>query len=126
MYLRLVEIHGTCMSGPRSLEHRTQALVFLISRVWVRVPVLTLVSLSKTLDHYCFVLLMGSKAVGPVCCVLHVKEPNALSAKNSSFCRNEKGTVWQQFMPQITLYPFPRGIKVASSREFILKQTHQT
>ena len=32
-------------------KHRTQALVFLISRVWVQVPVLTLVSLSKMLYH---------------------------------------------------------------------------
>ncbi len=32
---------------------KTQALVFLIRRVWVRVPFLTLVSLRKTLIHYC-------------------------------------------------------------------------
>ena len=47
------------------LEHRIQTLVFLFSRVWARVPV---VSLSKTLNH-CFVLWM---AIGPVCCVMHV------------------------------------------------------
>ncbi len=41
----------------------TQALVFLISQVWVGVPVVTLVSLCKTLDHYCFVLRMGQKAI---------------------------------------------------------------
>ena len=63
------------------LVHWTQALVFLISRVWVRVPVVTLVSLSKTLNHYCFILRMGCKAVGPVCCVMHVKEPSALIVK---------------------------------------------
>ncbi len=55
---------------------------FRLSRVWVRVPVLTLVSLSKTLNHYCFVLRMGRKAVGPVCCVTHVKEPSALIEKS--------------------------------------------
>ena len=33
--------------------HHTEALVFLISRVLVRVLVLTLVFLSKTRDHYC-------------------------------------------------------------------------
>ena len=38
--------------------------------------VVTLVSLSKTLNHYCFVLRMGRKAVGPVHCVMHVKDPS--------------------------------------------------
>ena len=42
------------------------------SRMWVRIPVVTIVSLSKTLNHNCFVLRMGRKAVGPVCCVMHV------------------------------------------------------
>ncbi len=37
----------------------TQALVFLISRVKVRVMVSTLVSLCKTLDRNCFVLQVG-------------------------------------------------------------------
>ena len=32
-------------------------------------------SLSMELDHYCFVLWVGRKAVGPMCCVMHVKEP---------------------------------------------------
>ena len=36
-------------------EHRMKTHVFLISRVWVRVPVVTDVSLSKTINH-CFVL----------------------------------------------------------------------
>ena len=36
-------------------------------------PVAALVSLSKTLNHNCFVLRMGRRAVGPVCCVMHVK-----------------------------------------------------
>ena len=35
-------------------------------------PVVTLVSLSKTLDH-CFILRMERNAVGPMCCVTHVK-----------------------------------------------------
>ena len=38
------------------------------------------VTLNKTLNH-CFVLRMGRKAVGPMCCVMHVKEPNALIEK---------------------------------------------
>ena len=33
------------------------------------------------LDHNCFVLRMGRKAVGPVCCVMHVKEPRTLIVK---------------------------------------------
>ena len=28
--------------------------------------------LSKTLNHNCFVRRMGRKAVGPVCCIMHV------------------------------------------------------
>ena len=49
-------------------------------------PVAALVSLSKTLNHNCFVLWMGRKAVGPPCCVMHVKEPRTLIMK-------EKGLV---------------------------------
>ena len=49
--------------------------------MWVRIPVVTLVSLSKTLNHNCFVLRMGRKAVGSVCCVMHVKEPRTLIVK---------------------------------------------
>ena len=45
----------------------------------VRIP--APVSLSKTLNHNCFVLRMGRKAVGPVCCVMHVKEPRTLIVK---------------------------------------------
>ena len=44
-------------------------------------PVAALVSLSKTLIHNCFVLRMGRKAVGPVCCVMHIKEPRMLIVK---------------------------------------------
>ena len=57
-----------------------------VARMWVRIPawpVAALVSLSKTLNHNCFVLRMGCKAVhvGPVCCVMHVKEPRTLIVK---------------------------------------------
>ena len=45
-----------------------KTLLFLISRVWVESQAVTLVSLSKTLNH-CFVLRMGRKVVGPMCCV---------------------------------------------------------
>ena len=52
-----------------------------VVRMWVRIPawpVVALVSLSKTLDHNCFILRLGRKALGPVCCVMHVKEPRTL------------------------------------------------
>ena len=55
-----------------------------IVRMWVQIPawsVAALVSLSKTLNHNCFVLRMGRKAVGPVCCVMHIKEPRTLIVK---------------------------------------------
>ena len=55
-----------------------------VVRMWVRIqawPVAALVSLSKTLNHNCFVLWMGRKGVGPVCCVMHVKEPRTLIVK---------------------------------------------
>ena len=55
-----------------------------VVRMWVRTPawpVMALVSLSKTLNHNCFVLRMGHKDVGPVCCVIHVKEPRTLIMK---------------------------------------------
>ena len=55
-----------------------------VVRMWVRIPawpVAALVSLSKTLNHNCFVLRMGCKAEDPVCCVMHVKEPRTLIVK---------------------------------------------
>ena len=55
-----------------------------VVRMWVRIPawpVSALVSLSKTLNHNCFVLRMGREAVGPVCCVMHVKEARTLIVK---------------------------------------------
>ena len=68
-----------------------------VVRMWVRIPawpVATLVSLSKTLNHNCFVLRMGRKAVGPVCCVMHIKEPRtrcfwirALSTQQGGYVR---------------------------------------
>ena len=59
---------------PSGLVHWTQVLVL----PW---PIAALVSLSKTLNHNCFVLRMERKAVGPVCCVMHVKEPRTLIVK---------------------------------------------
>ena len=60
-----------------------------VVRMWVRIqawPVAALVSLSKALNHNCFVLWMGRKAVGPVCCVMHVKEPRTLIVKEKGAC----------------------------------------
>ncbi len=62
-------------------------LAFLTSRVcmvWVGVPVLTLVSLIKTLNHYCFILPMRRKSLGPMCCVMHIQEPSTLILKRRS------------------------------------------
>ena len=44
------------VSWSSGYEHQTQTLVLLFSRVWVRVLVVTLLSLSKTLD-YMYLLL---------------------------------------------------------------------
>ena len=69
-----------------SLAERSSALDSSsgVVRIWVQIsawPVAALVSLSKTLDHNYFVLWMGRKAVGPVFCVMHVKEPRTLIVK---------------------------------------------
>ncbi len=32
-------------------------------------------------NHYCCILQIGHKAVGPVCCVMHLREPSALIVK---------------------------------------------
>ena len=70
-----IPVLGKCRGrAVKSTEFQT--LLFLISRVWIRIPSHVLVSLSKTLTH-CFVLQMGRKVVGSVCCVTHVKEPSA-------------------------------------------------
>ena len=61
-----------------------------VVRMWVRIPawpVAALVSLSKTLNHNCFVLRMGLKAVGPMCCVMHVKNPGHLLWKSRGLPR---------------------------------------
>ena len=76
------KIYIAQVSWPSGLVHWTQVLVLsecgFESQAW---PVAALVSLSKTLNHNCFVLWMGRKAVGPVCCVMHVKEPRTLIVK---------------------------------------------
>ena len=47
--------------------------------VWVQIPSRDTCVL-ETLNH-CFVLRIRLKAVGPMCCVTHVKEPSALIEK---------------------------------------------
>ena len=80
-------LHHNVHSGRKStVAERSSALDLCsgVARMWVRIPawpVAALVSLSKTLNHNCFVLRMGRKAVGPVCCVIHVKEPRTLFVK---------------------------------------------
>ena len=76
------------VSWPSSLVHSSDSSSDVV-RMWVRIPawpVAMLVSLSKTLNHNSFVLRMGREAAGPVCCVMHVKEPRTLIVK-------EKGLV---------------------------------
>ena len=76
----LIKGYYDCTSS--GLVHWTQVLV--LPGMWVRIPgwpVAALVSLSNTLNHNCFVLRMGRKAVGAVCCVMHVKEPRTLIVK---------------------------------------------
>ena len=61
-----------------------------VVRMWFRIPawlVEALVSLSKTLNHNCFVIRMGRKCVGLVCCVMHVKEPRTLIVKEKGLAR---------------------------------------
>ena len=70
------------------------------TRMWVRFPVVALVSLSKTLNHNCFVLRMGRKAVGPMYYVMHVKEPSALIVKKRGFPR----CVWLGWLQIAPLY----------------------
>ena len=67
-------------SWPSGLVHWTQVLVLSECGFESRLGQ-SLVSLSKTLNHNCFVLRMGHEAVGPVCCVMHVKEPRILIVK---------------------------------------------
>ena len=68
----------------------------LIRRVWVGVLVVTLVSSSKKLNHYCSVLCMGFKAIGPVCYVMNVKEPSALVLRE---------WVWLYIVPTVPCKP---------------------
>ena len=63
-------------------------------RMWVRIPawpVAALASLRTTLNHNCFVLWMGRKAVGPVCCVMYIKEPRTLIVKEKGACPSVSG-----------------------------------
>ena len=65
-----------------------------VVRMWVRIaawPVAALVSLSKTLNHNCFVLRMGRKAVGPLHCVMHVKEPRTINGEREGTCPGVSG-----------------------------------
>ena len=80
----VIKIKIVYMLECRGRAHSSSGVV----RKWVRIPawpVAALVSLSKTLNHNCFVLRMGRKAVGPMCCVMHVKEPRTLIVKEKGF-----------------------------------------
>ena len=80
------------MSWPNGLVHWTQVLVLSECAFKSRPrPVAAFVSLSKTLKHNCIVLRMGRKAVGPVCCVTHVKELRTLIVKEKWACPGVSG-----------------------------------
>ena len=58
-YLKIL-INMSCRGRAEGEEHQTQALVFLFSRVWVRVPILMhMPNIRKTLKLYCYVLHSG-------------------------------------------------------------------
>ena len=61
-----------------------------VVRMWVRIPAASLVSLSKTLNHNCFVLRMGRKAVDPVCCVMR----KARKRTQDTYREREGGLPW--------------------------------
>ena len=55
-----------------------------------------------TCVHYCFVLGMGCKAVGPVCFVSHVKEPSALYSvkrRGSPWCLGDATFTCKTYCP---------------------------
>ena len=65
-----------------------------VVRMWVRIPagpVTALVSLSKTLNHNCFVLRIGRKAVGPVCCVNARKRTQDTYSEREGACPGVSG-----------------------------------
>ena len=70
------------VSWPSGLVHWTQVLVLSECGFESR-PGRSrrLCPWARHFKHNCFVLRMGRKAVGPVCCVMHVKEPSTLIVK---------------------------------------------
>ena len=84
----ITKTHSSCFSSIQLWKCRGWAVKITEFKLWCfwsaecgfESQAVTLVSLSKTLNH-CFVLRMGRKAVGPMCCVTHVKEPSALIEK---------------------------------------------
>ena len=79
--------------------------------------VVALVSLSKTLYHNCFVLRMGRKAVGPVCCVMHVTEPRTLIVKEKGLApvfldsrlEHPAGWICTRYKSSVLLLVWQRG-----------------
>ena len=60
------------LARPGRAVNWIQALGFLITRVWVGVPIVTLVPLSKTLDYYWLVLWIGHKASERILFILFI------------------------------------------------------
>ena len=78
---------ATCSMGNKQfvLPYFQHLILLTVNLTVVLQAAVTLVSLlSKTLNH-CFVLRFALKAVGPMCCVTHVKEPSVLIEKEKGF-----------------------------------------
>ena len=101
------------MNGGSVVAERSSALDSSsgVVRMWVRIPawpVAALVSLSKTLNHNCSVLGMGHKAVGPMCCVMHIKEPRTLIVKEKGlapvFLDSHFGWIYDTYKSSVLLF----------------------
>ena len=72
------------VSWPSGSDNQTRALVFLISRVWVRVLVVTPVFLSKTLNHDTSSFGLDVEPLVP--CVMHRTQGTYHYRRGSTQC----------------------------------------
>ena len=72
-----------------------------VVRMWVQIPCLASRGTCVLEQDNCFVLRMGRKAVGPVCCVMHVKEPRTLIVKEKGLVFVPVFLEWQQNAPKL-------------------------
>ena len=87
VHVHAIYIHMyTCRSHVGVMAERSSALDSSsgVVRMWVRIPAWPVEALKCPRARHLtnsFVLRMGRKTVGPVCCVMHVKEPRTLIVK---------------------------------------------